>query len=170
MSTTSYSVVSCSLVRVPNPYFSSACTSTSWVCGFTCTFPNMLSLVSMTLAGSHFTCRSSGSGLRKKTKRFSSTGSFMRCRSLCLFSCSISSPSYQYLKPSFSKAGIVLVARVYYAVVEVLFPLGRQQAPNPAALSLSLLAVEDDDELVHVLVAQCAGHQAHYPPFEALLP
>ena len=44
MSTTSYSVVSCSLVRVPNPYFSSACTSTSWVCGFTCTFPNMLSL------------------------------------------------------------------------------------------------------------------------------
>ena len=51
MSTTSYSVVSCSLVRVPNPYFSSACTSTSWVCGFTCTFPNMLSLVSMTLAG-----------------------------------------------------------------------------------------------------------------------
>ena len=30
--------------------------------------------------------------------------------------------------------------------------------------------VEDDDELVHVLVAQCAGHQAHYPPFEALLP
>ena len=49
-------------------------------------------------------------------------------------------------------------------------PLGRQQAPNPAALSLSLLAVEDDDELVHVLVAQRAVHQAHYPPFEALLP
>ena len=68
------------------------------------------------------------------------------------------------------QAGIVLVARVYYAVVEVLFPLGRQQAPNPAALSLSLLAVEDDDELVHVLVAQRAVHQAHYPPFEALLP
>ena len=56
------------------------------------------------------------------------------------------------------QAGIVLVARVYYAVVEVLFPLGRQQAPNPAALSLSLLAVEDDDELVHVLVAQRAVH------------
>lgn len=33
-----------------------------------------------------------------------STGSFMRCRSLCLFNCSISSPSYQYLKPPFSKA------------------------------------------------------------------
>ena len=44
MSTTSYSVVSCSLVRVPNPYFSSACTSTSWVCGFTCTFPEYAEL------------------------------------------------------------------------------------------------------------------------------
>lgn len=67
------------------------------------------------------------------------------------------------------RASSLLLGSIY-AVVEVLFPLGRQQAPNPAALSLSLLAVEDDDELVHVLVAQCAGHQAHYPPFEALLP
>lgn len=40
----------------------------------------------------------------------------------------------------------------------------------PAALSLSLLAVEDDDELVHLLVAQRAGHHAHHPSFESLLP
>lgn len=89
MSTTSYSVVFCSFLLVLNLYFSRACTNICCALLLTCTFPKMLSLVSMALAGNHFTVVSSVSGFRKKTNKFSSTGSFIRWSSLCRFSSSI---------------------------------------------------------------------------------
>ena len=64
MSTTSYSVVFCSFLLVLNLYFSRACTNICCALLLTCTFPKMLSLVSMALAGNHFTVVSSVSGFR----------------------------------------------------------------------------------------------------------
>lgn len=66
MSTTSYSVVFCSFLLVLNLYFSRACTNICCALLLTCTFPKMLSLVSMALAGNHFTVVSSVSGFRKR--------------------------------------------------------------------------------------------------------
>ena len=65
---------------------------------------------------------------------------------------------------------LVLVGGGYDTVKEIFLPLGRQQAAYPAAFSLSLPAVEYDDELVHFVIIQGTVHEAYQPPEEPFAP
>ena len=40
----------------------------------------------------------------------------------------------------------------------------------PAALAFSLLTVQYDDKLIHLLIVQCACHHAYNPPAQSILP
>ena len=65
---------------------------------------------------------------------------------------------------------VILVSRVHHAVAVILFPFGWQQSAYPGALSFSLFGVEDDDQVVHRVVLQCARQHPHEPPSETLQP